>query len=104
MCFSRSENCNKRQLGNAACYRGVNAARFSLRELDTEADREEERRARLHPSSLWPGARADPTQGDGEERVGGHTSGANISLAGSPGHSGGQGSAGEGEAACPAVN
>lgn len=70
MCFSRSENCNKRELGNAACYRGVNAARFSLRELDTEADRDEERRARLRPSSLWPGARPDPTQGDGEERVG----------------------------------
>lgn len=107
MCFSRSENCNKRELGNAACYRGVNAARSSLRELDTEADRDEERRARLRPSSLWPGARPDPTQGDGEERVrggGGHTSGANISLAGSPGHGGGQGSAGEGEAACPAVN
>lgn len=68
MCFSRSENCNKRELGNAACYRGVNAARFSLRELDTEADRDEERRARLRPSSLWPGARPDPTQGDGEER------------------------------------
>lgn len=30
--------------------------------------------------------------------------GANIPLAGSPGPGGGQGSAGEGEAACPAVN
>lgn len=49
---------------------GVNAARFSLQELDAEADREEERRARLRPSSLWPGARPDPTQGDGEEGAG----------------------------------
>lgn len=51
MCFSRSENCNKRDLGNAACYRGVNAARFSLGELDSEADRQRGERGCAHPHS-----------------------------------------------------
>lgn len=70
----------------------------------------ERKRARLHPSSIWPWARDSSNPGRRRResgRVGreaGHTSGANISLAGSPGHGGGQGSAGEGEDACLAVN
>lgn len=104
-CFSRSENCNKRQLGNAACYWGVNAACFSLQELHTEADREEASKA-APILTLAPCQRSsDPGRRRREgERVGIEGEGANISLAGSPGHGGGQGSAGEGEDACPAVN
>lgn len=63
-------------------------------------------RPALCPSSLWPHARPAPERARGGNvrvdvcvRVG-----ANIPLAGSPGPGGEQGSAGEGEAACPAVN
>lgn len=75
----------------------------------TEKKRTE--RAVLRPSSLWPRARPALTEEDREREgvcecacVRVCESGANISLAGSPGHGGGQGSVGEGEAACPAVN
>lgn len=83
-------------------FPSINAACFSLGELDTEAGRGgKNRAAALCPSILWPGARRTPTK---RERASERVYGANISLAGSLGRSGGQGSAGEGEAACPAVN
>lgn len=72
---------------------------------------EKKQRSELCPSTLWPSARSAPTDEEREREREGVVSvwgcvceGANIPLAGSPGLGGGQGSAAEGEAACPAVN
>lgn len=80
-------------------------------ESSTLRQRERTERPTLCPSSRWPGARPAPAEeqrekgGCCEQRVCGRVhEGANIPLAGSPGPGGGQGSAAEGEAACPAVN
>lgn len=67
-CFSRSENCNKRQLGNTACYRGVDATWFSIKELHRRRQRGREQGCAHSQSGSVPGP--PPTQEDGEEGVG----------------------------------
>lgn len=73
-------------------------------ESSTLKQAEEERTERLRSTHSCFGPMPGALQQRERERASGRVYGANISLAGSPGRSGEQGSAGEGEAACPAVN
>lgn len=110
-------------LKNSACYYVKMQCIFSLRELDTETD---SKRTEACAVPILTLALCQACSSRGKERKGGcwervrmcvclcvcarvsecvrEREGANIPLAGSPGPDGGQGSASEGEAACPAVN